>query len=84
MFVFQIALSSRNQYSFLISGKTFFFANDEKMLSSKRFFDLLLYAVKMTVRRVDILKVLNRVRFLLSMITLILFSNVIKQPYVEV
>lgn len=57
---------------FWILGKTFFVANNKTtVLSSKGLFDLLIYAVKMTIRTVDILKVLNFIRFLLSMISLI-------------
>lgn len=72
MFVFQIALSSRNQFISEFWEKPFFVANNKtKVLSSKGLFDLLIYAVKMTIRTVDILKVLNFIRFLLSMISLI-------------
>lgn len=67
MFVFQIALSSRNQFISEFWEKPFFVANNKtKVLSSKGLFDLLIYAVKMTIRTVDILKVLNLIRFLLS------------------
>lgn len=69
MFVFQIALSSRNQFISEFWEKPVLL-----QIIKQKFYlasDLLIYAVKMTIRTVDILKVLNFIRFLLSMISLI-------------